>query len=143
MNFFINIIYSTFQAIPKRLFDSQRVFMWISSVASMLVWQVLQKEMGTANQLKPSFCIMFELTDEPTNSIFLRKYAMPPALRIHYHTASLETPTKAMLENLMASNQVPLFANNGIDWWLGQRTSSGKKYAENAGLIAAQVSIIV
>ena len=64
---------------------------------------------------------------------------MPPALRIHYHPRSLQTLSEAALDELKQSNAVPLFANNGIDWWLGQRTASGVQRPFNKGVIASQV----
>ena len=112
--------------------------MWISSVASMLVWHSLRHQTNFPFNLG----FMFVLSDEPTDSIFLRKYAMPPALRVHYHPASPPALPVAALKRLTASNAVPVFANNGIDWWLGRRSSSGKPRSANNNLLAAQVGTL-
>ena len=118
------------------MYSNQRAFMWISSVASVLLWNAV-KNPGVS--LHSPLCFMFVLSDEPTDSVFLRKFAMPPALRVHYHPASLPQLPQRGMDKLVASNAVPLFANNGIDWWLGQRTSSGRPRAFSDKLIAAQV----
>ena len=73
------------QAIPRRIFDNQRAFMWISSVASVLVWLALHDELNigagagtgtvtSSTALTSPLCFMFVLSDEPTDAIFLRKY---------------------------------------------------------------------
>lgn len=71
--------------------------------------------------------------------ILQQRYAMPAALRVHYHPDSLPQLQSRGQIALRRANSVPVFANNGIDWWIGQQTSSGRQRVGGTGLVAAQV----
>jgi hypothetical protein len=68
------------------------------------------------------------------------KPALLPSFRYYSTRQSVVEAPADQLSLLLATNRVPMFANNAIDWWLGQRTSSGKRQpGQVEGLIAAQV----